>query len=108
MTLEFCHNGLMEPRRRRPSFTEPEARSALSQIIQVGVPATTCPPIKESFIATLKLRNLFLDPNMNIKGSVTLVSLRLAAGLRSRTLPVVRGTFYGTPNIVHYPGSSVV
>ncbi|KAH0826735.1 hypothetical protein J3R83DRAFT_5140 [Lanmaoa asiatica] len=64
MTLELCHSGsLMDMLRRRRRFTEPEARFFLVQIIGACNYMHTHQVIHRD----LKLGNLFLDANMNIK-----------------------------------------
>ncbi|KAF8437935.1 kinase-like domain-containing protein [Boletus edulis BED1] len=91
MTLELCHNGsLMDMLRRRRRFTEPEARFFLVQIIGACNYMHTHQVIHRD----LKLGNLFLDSNMNIKvGDFGLAALIENPGERKKTI-------CGTPNYI--------
>lgn len=64
MVLELCDNGsLNDLLRRRKRYTEPEARFFLTQLI------SACQYMHDTSVIhrDLKLGNLFLDRNMNIK-----------------------------------------
>ncbi|KAG8843658.1 Cell cycle serine/threonine-protein kinase cdc5/MSD2, partial [Tulasnella sp. 330] len=91
MTLELCPNGsMMDMLRRRRRFTEPEARLYLVQIIGA------CHYMHSNQVIhrDLKLGNLFLDRNMNIKvGDFGLAALIETPGERKKTI-------CGTPNYI--------
>ncbi|KAF8842470.1 Pkinase-domain-containing protein [Paxillus ammoniavirescens] len=91
MTLDLCHSGsLMDMLRRRRRFTEPEARFFLIQIIGACNYMHTHQVIHRD----LKLGNLFLDSNMNIKvGDFGLAALIENPGERKKTI-------CGTPNYI--------
>ncbi|KAG6370193.1 kinase-like domain-containing protein [Boletus reticuloceps] len=91
MTVELCHNGsLTDTLRPRCSFTEPDARFFLVQIIG---PATTCPPTK-SFAVTSNSVIHSSTQNMNIKvGDSGLAALIENPGERKKTI-------CGTPNYI--------
>ncbi|KAI0027458.1 kinase-like domain-containing protein, partial [Vararia minispora EC-137] len=91
MTLELCCNGsLMDVFRRRRRFTEPEARFYLVQIIGACHYMHTHQVIHRD----LKLGNLFLDSEMNIKvGDFGLAALIESPGERKKTI-------CGTPNYI--------
>ncbi|KIJ59921.1 hypothetical protein HYDPIDRAFT_177620 [Hydnomerulius pinastri MD-312] len=91
MTLELCHSGsLMDMLRRRRRFTEPEARFFLVQLIGACNYMHTHQVIHRD----LKLGNLFLDSNMNIKvGDFGLAALIENPGERKKTI-------CGTPNYI--------
>ncbi|KAL4072449.1 kinase-like domain-containing protein [Scleroderma yunnanense] len=91
MTLELCHSGsLMDMLRRRRRFTEPEARFFLVQIIG----ACHYMHSHQVIHRDLKLGNLFLDANMNIKvGDFGLAALIENPGERKKTI-------CGTPNYI--------
>ncbi|KAF9225661.1 Pkinase-domain-containing protein [Gyrodon lividus] len=91
MTLELCHSGsLMDMLRRRRRFTEPEARFFLVQIVGACNYMHTHQVIHRD----LKLGNLFLDSNMNIKvGDFGLAALIENPGERKKTI-------CGTPNYI--------
>jgi polo-like kinase 1 len=64
MILELCENGsLMDLLRRRKRYSEPEARYFLVQLI------AACQYMHDNNVIhrDLKLGNLFLDGNMNVK-----------------------------------------
>ncbi|KAF9261697.1 Pkinase-domain-containing protein [Marasmius fiardii PR-910] len=91
MTLELCTSGsLMDLLRRRKRFTEPEARFFLVQLIGACHYMHTHQVIHRD----LKLGNLFLDGNMNIKvGDFGLAALIENPGERKKTI-------CGTPNYI--------
>ncbi|OBZ65532.1 Cell cycle serine/threonine-protein kinase CDC5/MSD2 [Grifola frondosa] len=91
MTLELCHNGsLMDMLRRRRRFTEPEARYFMVQMIGACHYMHTHQVIHRD----LKLGNLFLDKNMNVKvGDFGLAALIESPGERKKTI-------CGTPNYI--------
>ncbi|KAF9235534.1 kinase-like domain-containing protein [Melanogaster broomeanus] len=91
MTLELCHSGsLMDMLRCRRRFTEPEARFFVVQIIGACHYMHTHQVIHRD----LKLGNLFLDSNMNIKvGDFGLAALIENPGERKKTI-------CGTPNYI--------
>jgi cell cycle serine/threonine-protein kinase CDC5/MSD2 len=91
MTLELCTNGsLMDVFRRRRRFTEPEARFFLVQVIGACHYMHTHQVIHRD----LKLGNLFLDADMNIKvGDFGLAALIESPGERKKTI-------CGTPNYI--------
>ncbi|KAJ7599348.1 kinase-like domain-containing protein [Mycena floridula] len=91
MTLELCHSGsLMDMLRRRRRFTEPEARFFMVQLIGACHYMHTHQVIHRD----LKLGNLFLDRNMNIKvGDFGLAALIENPGERKKTI-------CGTPNYI--------
>lgn len=64
MVLELCdHGSLMDLLRRRKRYTEPEARFYLVQLIGA------CQYMQDTNVIhrDLKLGNIFLDGNMNVK-----------------------------------------
>ncbi|ESK88533.1 cell cycle serine threonine-protein kinase cdc5 msd2 [Moniliophthora roreri MCA 2997] len=91
MTLELCTSGsLMDMLRRRRRFTEPEARFFTVQLIGA------CQYMHDHQVIhrDLKLGNLFLDGNMNIKvGDFGLAALIENPGERKKTI-------CGTPNYI--------
>ncbi|CCM05981.1 uncharacterized protein FIBRA_08222 [Fibroporia radiculosa] len=91
MTLELCHNGsLMDMLRRRRRFTEPEARFFMIQLIGACEYMHTHQVIHRD----LKLGNIFLDKNMNVKvGDFGLAALIESPGERKKTI-------CGTPNYI--------
>ncbi|KAF8957807.1 kinase-like domain-containing protein [Flammula alnicola] len=91
MTLELCPSGsLMDMLRRRRRFTEPEARFFMVQLIGACHYMHTHQVIHRD----LKLGNLFLDANMNIKvGDFGLAALIENPGERKKTI-------CGTPNYI--------
>ncbi|KAI8974782.1 Pkinase-domain-containing protein [Trametes punicea] len=91
MTLELCHNGsLMDMLRRRKRFTEPEARYFMVQLIGACHYMHTHQVIHRD----LKLGNIFLDRNMNVKvGDFGLAALIENPGERKKTI-------CGTPNYI--------
>ncbi|KAH8108768.1 Pkinase-domain-containing protein [Phellopilus nigrolimitatus] len=91
MTLELCESGsLMDMLRRRRRFTEPEARFYLIQLIGACHYMHTNQVIHRD----LKLGNLFLDSEMNIKvGDFGLAALIENPGERKKTI-------CGTPNYI--------
>lgn len=91
MTLELCHSGsLMDMLRRRRRFTEPEARFFIVQLIG----ACHYMHSHQVIHRDLKLGNLFLDANMNIKvGDFGLAALIENPGERKKTI-------CGTPNYI--------
>ncbi|KAM5543681.1 hypothetical protein V8D89_002932 [Ganoderma adspersum] len=91
MTLELCHNGsLMDMLRRRRRFTEPEARFFMIQLIGACQYMHTHQVIHRD----LKLGNIFLDKNMNVKvGDFGLAALIEIPGERKKTI-------CGTPNYI--------
>ncbi|GLB45196.1 putative kinase-like [Lyophyllum shimeji] len=91
MTLELCASGsLMDMLRRRRRFTEPEARFFMVQLMGACHYMHTHQVIHRD----LKLGNLFLDANMNIKvGDFGLAALIENPGERKKTI-------CGTPNYI--------
>ncbi|KAH9991935.1 kinase-like domain-containing protein [Russula vinacea] len=91
MTLELCPNGsLMSMLHRRRVFTEPEARFFMIQLIGACHYMHTHQVIHRD----LKLGNLFLDADMNIKvGDFGLAALIESPGERKKTI-------CGTPNYI--------
>ena len=91
MTLELCPNGsLMSMLHRRRVFTEPEARFFMVQLIGGCHYMHTHQVIHRD----LKLGNLFLDADMNIKvGDFGLAALIESPGERKKTI-------CGTPNYI--------
>ena len=91
MTLELCPSGsLMDMLRRRRRFTEPEARYFMVQLIGACHYMHTHQVIHRD----LKLGNLFLDINMNVKvGDFGLAALIESPGERKKTI-------CGTPNYI--------
>ncbi|KAF8531148.1 Pkinase-domain-containing protein [Gautieria morchelliformis] len=91
MTLELCDNGsLMDMLRRRRRFTEPEARFFMVQLIGACHFMHTHQVIHRD----LKLGNLFLDAEMNVKvGDFGLAALIENPGERKKTI-------CGTPNYI--------
>ncbi|KAI0075547.1 Pkinase-domain-containing protein [Panus rudis PR-1116 ss-1] len=91
MTLELCHNGsLMDMLRRRRRFTEPESRFFMVQLIGACEYMHTHQVIHRD----LKLGNIFLDQNMNVKvGDFGLAALIENPGERKKTI-------CGTPNYI--------
>ncbi|THG95301.1 hypothetical protein EW026_g6329 [Hermanssonia centrifuga] len=91
MTLELCHNGsLMDLLRRRRRFSEPEARFFMVQLIGA------CHYMHNHQVIhrDLKLGNIFLDANMNVKvGDFGLAALIESPGERKKTI-------CGTPNYI--------
>ncbi|KIR55150.1 PLK/PLK1 protein kinase [Cryptococcus gattii Ru294] len=91
MILELCHHGsLMDLLRRRKRYTEPEARYYLVQLI------AACQYMHQTNVIhrDLKLGNLFLDENMDIKvGDFGLAALIEKPGDRKKTI-------CGTPNYI--------
>ncbi|PBK68880.1 Pkinase-domain-containing protein [Armillaria solidipes] len=91
MTLELCLGGsLMDLLRRRRRFTEPETRFFMVQILGACHYMHTHQVIHRD----LKLGNIFLDANMNIKvGDFGLAALIENEGERKKTI-------CGTPNYI--------
>ncbi|KDQ07292.1 hypothetical protein BOTBODRAFT_149264 [Botryobasidium botryosum FD-172 SS1] len=91
MTLELCENGsMMDMLRRRKRYTEPETRYFLVQLIGACHYMHTHQVIHRD----LKLGNLFLDSNMNVKvGDFGLAALIESPGERKKTI-------CGTPNYI--------
>ncbi|PCH34951.1 Pkinase-domain-containing protein [Wolfiporia cocos MD-104 SS10] len=91
MTLELCPNGsLMDMLRRRRRFTEPESRFFMVQLIGACQYMHTHQVIHRD----LKLGNIFLDRNMNVKvGDFGLAALIENPGERKKTI-------CGTPNYI--------
>lgn len=91
MTLELCPSGsLMDMLRRRRRFTEPEARFFMVQLMGACHYMHTHQVIHRD----LKLGNLFLDANMNVKvGDFGLAALIENPGERKKTI-------CGTPNYI--------
>ncbi|KAI9429133.1 kinase-like domain-containing protein [Lactarius indigo] len=91
MTLELCPSGsLMGMLHRRRVFTEPEARFFMVQLIGACHYMHTHQVIHRD----LKLGNLFLDADMNIKvGDFGLAALIESPGERKKTI-------CGTPNYI--------
>ena len=91
MTLELCESGsLMDMLRRRRRFTECEARFFMVQLIGACHYMHTHQVIHRD----LKLGNLFLDSNMNIKvGDFGLAALTESPCKRKKTI-------CGTPNYI--------
>ncbi len=91
MTIELCPNGsLMNMLHRRRVFTEPEARFFMVQLIGACHYMHTHQVIHRD----LKLGNLFLDSDMNIKvGDFGLAALIESPGERKKTI-------CGTPNYI--------
>ncbi|KAF8877248.1 hypothetical protein CPB84DRAFT_1852738 [Gymnopilus junonius] len=91
MTLELCTSGsLMDMLRRRRRFTEPEARFLMVQLIG----ACHYMHMHQVIHRDLKLGNLFLDGNMNVKvGDFGLAALIENPGERKKTI-------CGTPNYI--------
>ncbi|GJE85129.1 Pkinase-domain-containing protein [Phanerochaete sordida] len=91
MTLELCHNGsLMDMLRRRRRFTEPESRYFMVQLLGA------CQYMHNHQVIhrDLKLGNIFLDVNMNVKvGDFGLAALIESPGERKKTI-------CGTPNYI--------
>ncbi|EDR03567.1 uncharacterized protein LACBIDRAFT_191474 [Laccaria bicolor S238N-H82] len=91
MTLELCPSGsLMDMLRRRRRFSEPESRFFMVQLIG----ACHYMHAHQVIHRDLKLGNLFLDGNMNIKvGDFGLAALIENPGERKKTI-------CGTPNYI--------
>jgi len=91
MTLELCTSGsLMDMLRRRRRFSESEARFFMVQLIGACHYMHTHQVIHRD----LKLGNLFLDSNMNVKvGDFGLAALIENPGERKKTI-------CGTPNYI--------
>ncbi|KAF8156060.1 kinase-like domain-containing protein [Crassisporium funariophilum] len=91
MTLELCPSGsLMDMLRRRRRFSEPESRFFMVQLIGACHYMHTHQVIHRD----LKLGNLFLDANMNVKvGDFGLAALIENPGERKKTI-------CGTPNYI--------
>nr|XP_019014240.1 PLK/PLK1 protein kinase [Kwoniella pini CBS 10737]OCF53021.1 PLK/PLK1 protein kinase [Kwoniella pini CBS 10737] len=91
MILELCENGsMMDLLRRRKRYTEPEARYYLVQLI------AACQYMHQMNVIhrDLKLGNLFLDADMNLKvGDFGLAALIENPGDRKKTI-------CGTPNYI--------
>ncbi|WWD06083.1 hypothetical protein V865_004168 [Kwoniella europaea PYCC6329] len=91
MVLELCENGsMMDLLRRRKRYTEPEARYYLVQLI------AACQYMHQMNVIhrDLKLGNLFLDADMNVKvGDFGLAALIENPGDRKKTI-------CGTPNYI--------
>ncbi|WWC85535.1 uncharacterized protein L201_000399 [Kwoniella dendrophila CBS 6074] len=91
MLLELCENGsMMDLLRRRKRYTEPEARYFLVQLIGA------CQYMHQMNVIhrDLKLGNLFLDSDMNVKvGDFGLAALIENPGDRKKTI-------CGTPNYI--------
>ncbi|TFY80501.1 hypothetical protein EWM64_g3515 [Hericium alpestre] len=91
MTLELCQSGsLMDMLRRRKRFTEPEARFFVVQLVGA------CQYMHDHQVIhrDLKLGNIFLDSNMNVKvGDFGLAALIESPGERKKTI-------CGTPNYI--------
>lgn len=91
ITLELCPSGsLMDMLRRRRRFTEPETRFFMLQLIG----ACNYMHAHQVIHRDLKLGNLFLDANMNVKvGDFGLAALIENPGERKKTI-------CGTPNYI--------
>ena len=91
MTLELCPNGsLMDLLRRRRRLSEPESRFFLLQLLGACAHMHACQVIHRD----LKLGNIFLDANMNVKvGDFGLAALIERPGERKKTI-------CGTPNYI--------
>jgi serine/threonine protein kinase len=91
MILELCQNkSLMDMLRRRKRFTEPEVRYFLLQLLG----ALKYMHGKNVIHRDLKLGNIFLDRNMNIKiGDFGLAALLMDENERKKTI-------CGTPNYI--------
>ncbi|CAE6463451.1 unnamed protein product [Rhizoctonia solani] len=91
MTLELCEVGsMMDMLRRRKRYTEPEARFFLIQVIG----ACQYMHSHQVIHRDLKLGNLFLDREMNVKvGDFGLAALIEKPGERKKTI-------CGTPNYI--------
>ncbi|KAG8948762.1 Cell cycle serine/threonine-protein kinase cdc5/MSD2 [Tulasnella sp. 424] len=91
MKLELCTNGsMMDMLRQRRRFSEPEARFYLVQVLGACYYMHTHNVIHRD----LKLGNLFLDSNMNVKvGDFGLAALIETPGERKKTI-------CGTPNYI--------
>jgi len=91
MILELCHNkSLMDMLRRRKRFTEPETRFFILQLLG----ALKYMHGKRVIHRDLKLGNIFLDANMNIKiGDFGLAALLVDENERKKTI-------CGTPNYI--------
>ncbi|TDL22776.1 Pkinase-domain-containing protein [Rickenella mellea] len=91
MSLELCQSGsLMDMLRRRKRFTEPESRYFVIQLLGACHYMHTHQVIHRD----LKLGNLFLDANMNVKvGDFGLAALIESPGERKKTI-------CGTPNYI--------
>ncbi len=91
MILELCTNrSLMDMLRRRKRFTEPETRFFLLQLLG----ALKYMHGKRVIHRDLKLGNIFLDENMNIKiGDFGLAALLVSEDERKKTI-------CGTPNYI--------
>ncbi|CCO27233.1 polo-like kinase 1 [Rhizoctonia solani AG-1 IB] len=91
MTLELCEVGsMMDMLRRRKRYTEPEARFFLIQVIG----ACHYMHSHQVIHRDLKLGNLFLDRDMNVKvGDFGLAALIEKPGERKKTI-------CGTPNYI--------
>ncbi|KAJ2915776.1 hypothetical protein MD484_g4652, partial [Candolleomyces efflorescens] len=91
ITLDLCRSGsLMDLLRRRRRFTEPETRFFMVQLIGACHYMHTHQVIHRD----LKLGNLFLDHNMNVKvGDFGLAALIENPGERKKTI-------CGTPNYI--------
>ena len=91
MTLELCEAGsLMDMLRRRRRFTEPESRFFMIQLIG----ACHYMHSHQVIHRDLKLGNLFLDHEMNVKvGDFGLAALIENPGERKKTI-------CGTPNYI--------
>ncbi|EUC65454.1 Serine/Threonine kinase catalytic domain protein [Rhizoctonia solani AG-3 Rhs1AP] len=91
MTLELCEVGsMMDMLRRRKRYTEPEARFFLIQVIG----ACQYMHSHQVIHRDLKLGNLFLDRDMNVKvGDFGLAALIEKPGERKKTI-------CGTPNYI--------
>lgn len=91
MTLELCEAGsLMDMLRKRRRFTEPEARFFMVQLIG----ACHYMHVNQVIHRDLKLGNLFLDHEMNVKvGDFGLAALIENPGERKKTI-------CGTPNYI--------
>ncbi|KAK9478716.1 kinase-like domain-containing protein [Lipomyces japonicus] len=89
--LEVCSNNtLMDMHRRRKRFTEPETRYFLLQILG----AVKYMHGRRVIHRDLKLGNIFLDKNMNVKiGDFGLAALLLSDSDRKKTI-------CGTPNYI--------
>ena len=84
MTLELCPSGsLMNMLHHRRVFTEPEARFFVVQLIGACQHMNT----HEVIHRDLKLENLFLDADMNIKvGDFGLAALVKSPGVQKKTI----------------------
>ncbi|KTW31812.1 uncharacterized protein T551_01073 [Pneumocystis jirovecii RU7] len=91
LILELCENKtLMDMLRKRKRFTEPECRFFLLQVLG----ATKYMHSRKVIHRDLKLGNLFLDENMNIKiGDFGLAALLISDDERKKTI-------CGTPNYI--------